>query len=213
MKKKYIISSILGGSFFAASYLALSLPILPASLTALAAFGSGLLIFKDEYDINDLGEKNLLSYKKLLEESHNNLKALKRLKGQITDEEVNKHINNIINISEKIINALHEKPNKISSASKFLNYYLPITIKILERYDEIDDQKLTSSSSKDFLKRIKNLIINIEEAFDNQLNNLYNDELIDTNAEIKVFEAMLKEDGLLGNSISTKKDGDIDEKC
>ena len=31
MKKKYIISSILGGSFFAASYLALSLPILPAS--------------------------------------------------------------------------------------------------------------------------------------------------------------------------------------
>ena len=89
MKKKYIISSVLGGGFFAASYLALSLPILPASAVALAAFGSGLLIFKDEYDINELGEKNYLSYKKLLEDSSNNLKALKKIKSEIDDKEVN----------------------------------------------------------------------------------------------------------------------------
>ena len=55
------------------------------------------------------------------------------------------------------------------------------------------------------------MISNIEIAFDNQLNNLYNEEFIDTNAEIKVFEAMLKSDGLLGESINTKKDGDINE--
>lgn len=213
MKKKYVISSILGGGFFAASYLALSLPILPASLTALAAFGSGLLIFKDEYDIDDLGEKNQASYRKLLEESNTSLKALKKVKGQISDIILEKHITNIIDSTEKIIKVLHEKPNKISSASKFLNYYLPVTIRILERFDEIYDQKLTSSSSKNFLDKIRNMITNIEEAFNNQLNNLYNDELIDTNAEIKVFEAMLKEDGLLGNSISLNKDGDIDEKC
>lgn len=212
MKKRYVISSLLGGGFFAASYLALSLPILPASLTALAAFGSGLLIFKDEYDIEALGEKNQASYRKLLEDSHNNLKALKKLKSQISDIIIEKHITNIISSTEKIIKVLHEKPNKIFSASKFLNYYLPITIKILERFDEIYDQELTSNSSREFLDRIRNLITNIEEAFDNQLNNLYNDELIDTKAEIKVFEAMLKEDGLLGNSISLKKDGDIDEK-
>lgn len=212
MKKRYVISSLLGGGFFAASYLALSLPILPASLTALAAFGSGLLIFKDKYDLDDLGEKNGLTYVKLLEDSHNNIKKLKSLKSEISDTVLNEHIKNIIDITEKIVKVLHEKPNKISSASKFLNYYLPITIKILERFDEIDDQKLTSNSSKEFLDRIRNLIINIEVAFENQLNNLYNDELIDTNAEIKVFEAMLKADGLLGNSISLKKDGDINEK-
>ena len=48
----------------------------------------------------------------------------------------------------------------------------------------------------------------IEIAFQNQLNTLYNNDLIDTNAEIKVFEAMLKSDGLLDNSISVKKDGE-----
>lgn len=212
MKKRYVVSSLLGGGFFAASYLALSLPILPASIAALAAFGSGLLIFKDKYDLDDLGEKNMLTYKKLLEDSQSDIKKLKSLKNQISDKTLNEHIKNIIDITEKIVKVLHEKPNKIASASKFLNYYLPITIRILERFDEIDDQKLTSDSSKEFLDRIRNLILNIEVAFENQLNNLYNDELIDTNAEIKVFEAMLKSDGLLGNSISFKKDGDIDEK-
>lgn len=212
MKKRYIVSGLLGGGFFAASYLALSLPIIPASLTAVAAFASGLLMFKDGYSIDDLGEKNQESYRKLLEDSHNNLKALKKVKSQISDIIIEKHITNIIDSTEKIIKVLHEKPNKIASASKFLNYYLPVTIRILERFDEIYDQKLTSDSSKEFLDRIRNMIINIEEAFDNQLNNLYNDELIDTNAEIKVFEAMLKEDGLLGNSILINKDGDIDEK-
>ena len=55
------------------------------------------------------------------------------------------------------------------------------------------------------------MISNIEIAFDNQLNNLYNAEFIDTNAEIKVFESMLKSDGLLDENINTKREGDIDE--
>ena len=131
------------------------------------------------------------------------------------DNEGNYYIEDkIININkttDKIIKVLHKKPDKISSASKFLNYYLPVTIKILERYDEIEEQKLNSSSSRDFENKVNQMISNIEIAFDNQLNNLYNEEFIDTNAEIKVFEAMLKSDGLLGESINTKKDGDINE--
>lgn len=211
MKKRYILSGILGGGFFATSYLLLSLGIIPSAIASAVAFTAGTLAFKDEYDLDDLGDANKESYKKLLIESNKNLAALKKLKHSISDYSINGNIENIINTTEKIINLLHEKTDKISSATKFLNYYLPITIKILERYDEIDDQKLTSKSSRDFLEKTRNLTVNIEKAFENQLNNLYNDELIDTNAEIKVFETMLKSDGLLSDTINVKKDGGKDE--
>ena len=208
MKKKYIYSGLLGGGFFAASYLLLSLGVVPSVLTSVVAFGAGSLIFKDDYNLDKLGLDNLESYKMLLNESNKDIEQLKKIKDKINDEKILRNISSIINTTEKIIKVLNKKPDKISSATKFLNYYLPITIKILEKFDEIDDQNLTSKSSKEFLDRIRNLIVNIEIAFQNQLNTLYNNDLIDTNAEIKVFEAMLKSDGLLDNSISVKKDGE-----
>lgn len=206
MKKKYILSSLVGGSFFGISYLLLSLNLPLSLFTSIAAFGASSLIFKDNYGIKELGIENENEYKKLLESSKTDLKKLREMK--IEDEKINTNVLNIIKTTEKIIKVLSKKTNKISSASKFLNYYLPITIKILERFDEIEDQKLTSKSSKEFVDRIRNLIVNIEIAFENQLNNLYSDELIDINAEIKVFETMLKTDGLIDASI---KGGEKDE--
>lgn len=211
MKKKYIFSGLIGGGFFAASYLLLNLGLAPSLITSVAALGASSLIFKSDYDLDDLGIDNAKEYLELLQESEKNVTKLKQMKDKIQNTDIRGKIININKTTDKIIKVLHKKPDKISSASKFLNYYLPVTIKILERYDEIEEQNLTSSSSRDFENKVNQMISNIEIAFDNQLNNLYNEEFIDTNAEIKVFEAMLKSDGLLGESINTKKDGDINE--
>ncbi len=211
MKKKYIFSGLIGGGFFAASYLLLNLGLAPSLITSVVALGASSLIFKSDYDLDDLGIDNAKEYLELLQESEKNVTKLKQMKDKIQNTDIRGKIININKTTDKIIKVLHKKPDKISSASKFLNYYLPVTIKILERYDEIEEQKLNSSSSRDFENKVNQMISNIEIAFDNQLNNLYNEEFIDTNAEIKVFEAMLKSDGLLGESINTKKDGDINE--
>ncbi len=211
MKKKYIYSGIIGSAFFGVSYLALSLGIIPSLITSVVSFGASSLIFKDDYSLDELGYKNQEEYRKLLENSKKDLLSLKSLRQNITDEKVLNNVSDIIKITDKIIKLLYKKPDKISSATKFLNYYLPITIKILERYEEINNQQLTSKSSMEFSDRIRNLIVNIEIAFENQLNNLYNDDLIDINAEMRVFETMLETDGLLNNDTIKVKDGDRNE--
>lgn len=211
MKKKYIFSGLIGGGFFAASYLLLNLGLAPSLITSVVALGASSLIFKSDYDLDDLGIDNAKEYLELLQSSEKNVAKLKQMKDKIQNADIRMKVLNINKTTDKIIKVLHKKPDKISSASKFLNYYLPVTIKILERYDEIEDQNLSSSSSREFENKVKQMISNIEIAFDNQLNNLYNAEFIDTNAEIKVFESMLKSDGLLDENINTKREGDIDE--
>ena len=47
MKNKEVVSAVLGGTFFAIPYLALSTPILPSLLIGAAAFGAGELVFGD----------------------------------------------------------------------------------------------------------------------------------------------------------------------
>ena len=74
---------------------------------------------------------------------------------------------------------------------------MPVTIKILERYDEIENQKLTTKESKKFMSSVENMIAKIKDAFEEQLSNIYQTEMVDTDAELKVFESMLKADGFL----------------
>ena len=78
-----------------------------------------------------------------------------------------------------------------------MNYYLPVTIKILSRYDDIENQKLNTKESEKFMKSVLDMTEKIKDAFNEQLNNMYQSEMIDTDAEIKVFEGMLKSDGFL----------------
>ena len=79
--------------------------------------------------------------------------------------------------------------------NNFFEYYLPVTLNILTRYDEIENQKLSSEESKKFMSQTKNMMEKINNAFKNQLSNLYQSDIVDTDAEMKVFEGMLKADG------------------
>ncbi len=208
MDSKYVLSGMIGGVFFAVPYLALNVGVLPSLGVGALAFAASTLATK-ESNIDKLGKKNLGVYKKLLEDSSMYIRDLKRVTNMVSDVQIKKDITEITKISEKIINRLAKTPEKISQATNFLNYYLPITLKIMRKYEEIEDENLTSKEVKEFKNRISNLIINIKNAFNMQLNNLYSTDMIDIDAEMKVFEKVLKSDGLLGETI--KKDSDKDE--
>ena len=100
---------------------------------------------------------------------------------------------------EQKIDTVIEKPEKIKKIMNFLSYYLPVTKKILERYDEIENQKLNTAETKKFMGSVEEMISKIKKAFEEQLSNIYQTEMIDTDAELKVFESMLKSDGFIDN--------------
>ena len=204
MKKNYIYSAILGGAFFAMPYVALGIELLPSLAISAAAYGAGTLIFKDRNKLDlSIDKKNLYD---ILKEAKEETLQISNISKQIEDKEVVENIEQICDISNKIIDTLSKNPNKLGQARNFLNYYLPVTIKILTRYDEIENQRLNTTESKEFMESVKKMTEKIKNAFNEQLNNMYQTEMIDTDAEIKVFESMLKSDGFLDDiNINTKK--------
>lgn len=204
MKKNYIYSAILGGAFFAVPYVALGIELLPSLVISAAAYGAGTLIFKDRSKLDlSIDKKNLYD---ILKEAKEETLQISNISKQIEDKEVVENIEQICDISNKIIDTLSKNPNKLGQARNFLNYYLPVTIKILTRYDEIENQRLNTTESKEFMESVKRMTEKIKNAFNEQLNNMYQTEMIDIDAEIKVFESMLKSDGFLEDiNINTKK--------
>ena len=195
MKKEYIFSAILGGTFFA-------VPLVPSLAISAVAYGAGTLIFKDRSKI-DYSTKNTNLYE-ILKNAKSQTTQIFDISKQLEDRELIANVQDICNTSNKIIDTLSKNPGKLSQVNNFINYYLPVTIKILQRYDEIENQKLNSEESQKFMKSVRDMIAKIKEAFHEQLNNMYQAEIIDTDAELKVFEEMLKSDGFLGD-INIKK--------
>lgn len=206
MKKQYIFSLALGGTFFAVPYLALGIGAIPAAAIGIAAYGAGSLIFKDRTKL-DISDDITLDDKEALRKAQDMVKKIRDISTKLESASLIKDTKEICNTSDKIINTAIDKPQKIKKIRNFLNYYLPVTYKILERYDEIENQKLNTTETKKFMNSVEDMITKIKTAFEQQLSNIYQTEMIDTDAELKVFESMLKSDGFIDNI-----DFDIDNK-
>lgn len=114
---------------------------------------------------------------------------------KIEDIELANIIKEISETATKIIDTIESKPEKLKKNNNFFNYYLPVTVNILNKYDEIENQRLTTEESKRFMESTKEMVTKINDAFKKQLSNLYQSDMIDTDAEMKVFDSMLKADG------------------
>ncbi len=127
---------------------------------------------------------------------------------KIEDKEIRDDLTEIHETVDKIISTISAKPNKKKKICNFFDYYLPVTIKILHKYDEIENQRLISKDGKDFMEQAKKMISVINEAFKKQLAMLYQSDLIDADAEMKVLDSMLKADGFDSTDFDLNKNGE-----
>ena len=114
---------------------------------------------------------------------------------KIEDAPLRQNIRDVSETIGKIIDTIEKNPKKYNKMNNFFEYYLPVTLNILNRYDEIENQRLNSEESRKFMMQTKNMMEKINNAFKNQLANLYQSDIVDTDAEMKVFDSMLKADG------------------
>lgn len=203
MKHKDTISALIGSAFFAVPYLALSLPILPSVLIGTSAFVAGELVLTKSK--KTFKEENFNLYK-VLENAKKQNKRIIEAKSYIDNDEIKAYLTSINDSTRKIIKTIEKTPKKINNIDNFFDYYLPITVKIINRYDEIENNNLSSKDSKKFMTSTINMLASIDKAFRNILNNLYQKEIIDMDAEMKVFSSMLKADGFNENELEVKED-------
>lgn len=191
IKYKEAVSAVVGSAFFAIPYLALSFPLLPSALIGTGAFIAGELLLSSD-------EKNQIpteSVKKTLESAKNESKDIYNMRNKIEDEDLKKYIINISTSANKIISTIEKEPKKIRKIANFFDYYLPVTLSIIKRYDEIENQNLSSQEMKEFISSTKLMLKSADEAFNKILERLYQNDMINIDADMKVFNSMLKADG------------------
>ena len=128
-------------------------------------------------------------------EGRENLKALKDAAASIPDEAVTAPLSRMIAAGDKIFKALEKNPRDSQQIRKFMNYYLPTSVKLLDHYRTLSAAGAGENVQKS-LASISGSLNMIAEAFEKQLDRLYADDQLDINAEISALETMMAADGL-----------------
>ncbi len=204
MKNSEIVSAVVGGTFFAIPYLALSVPVFPSLAIGAAAFAAGELVFRSDV-VTNLKDKDASLYE-VLEIAKKENKHIYEMIPNIEDEDIKSNMREINDSVTKIIKTIEKKPEKVKKLKNFFDYYLPVTVKLIDRYDEIENQKISSREQKEFSSSTARTINEINGVFKKFLNILYESDMADTNVEIKVLNSMLKADGLGKNEMNVEGD-------
>ncbi|MEG2364872.1 MAG: 5-bromo-4-chloroindolyl phosphate hydrolysis family protein, partial [Terrisporobacter sp.] len=126
----------------------------------------------------------------------NYIEEIKAVKNELYREEIAIKLDKLGNIANEILSQVEKNPKKISEVNKFINHYLPITMKLINSYKELNNQVVQGDNIKNAKIEIEKSIDLINNAFENLLDDLFEDVVLDISTDISVLKTLFKQEGL-----------------
>ena len=164
--------------------------------------GSGLDTSKRVPAMEDMPKTGNEQVDQLIERGRGILKEIVEENRLIPDPELSRQIDEMESITNKIFRTVIEQPDKAPQIRRFMDYYLPTTLKMLRGYRKMDERKVSGQEAENVKDKIESAMDVVIGAFKKQLNTLYQNDILDISTDIDVLETMLKQDGLSGQPIS-----------
>lgn len=125
---------------------------------------------------------------------------IRKLNDDIKDYAVSERIYRIEEHTQNIFDYVTSHPESMSQIRSFMNYYLPTTLKLLDSYSRIEQVGVAGENMKKSKESIERILDMLVVGFEQQVDQLFRNESMDISSEIRVLEAMMKQDGLDGRS-------------
>ena len=131
-----------------------------------------------------------------IEEGQQFISQINGVAAKIEDGEVSAKVLRMEEIIEKIVNYIKDHPNQLPDVRRFMQYYLPTTLKLLNAYQEFESQPIQGENITTAKYEIKDALDTINLAFENLFDNLFASASMDISADISVLNTMLAQEGL-----------------
>jgi 5-bromo-4-chloroindolyl phosphate hydrolysis protein len=119
----------------------------------------------------------------------------------IPDVDLTDQMNRLDDVANRIFHTVAEQPQKAPQIRRFMDYYLPTTLKMLSGYRKMDERKVSGKNAEETRAQIREAMDTVLKAFDKELDALYQDDMLDLSTDIDVMETMLRQDGLIDSGI------------
>lgn len=149
---------------------------------------------------------------KMIDACDKAIAEMKRLDDNIADEKISAQIVRLGSLTEKILGQVKADPAKLPQIRKFMNYYVPTTLKLLNAYDRMGAQGVEGENISGTMAKVEQMMGTIVIAFEKQLDSLFGSEALDISTDITVLENMMAREGLSDDPIHRSQEAEKNDE-
>ena len=149
---------------------------------------------------------------KMIDACDKAIAEMKRLDDNIADEKISAQIVRLGTLTEKILGQVKADPAKLPQIRKFMNYYVPTTLKLLNAYDRMGAQGVEGENISGTMAKVEQMMGTIVIAFEKQLDSLFGSEALDISTDITVLDNMMAREGLSDDPIHRSQEAEKNDE-
>ena len=139
----------------------------------------------------------------LIEEGKESIEQIRDANEAISGEVISQKLDRLEIILCKIFEYVENHTDELPETRKFMGYYLPTTLKLVNAYREMDAEPIQGENIRSAKHEIEETLDTINYAFENLLDSFYQDKAMDISTDITVLETMLAQEGLTEKDFNT----------
>ena len=213
MKKVHIKSAIpiyfaaavwlLAGLVMPKFLMRLSGLLITAALSVAAWFVGTKLFPGREVEVQEKIETGDAAVDREIDTARERLENLRKANEAISDPEISRNLDRMYTAGQQIFKELGRDPRKIALVRRFMNYYLPTSEKLMAQYQVLMNASTKGENIQSAMQTIESSLGLAANAFEKCADNLYKDDEMDIDAEIKVMQTMLTGDNLIKTDMNS----------
>ena len=130
------------------------------------------------------------------------INEIRRCNDLIPGEEISAKIDRMEMIVRRIFERARTNPQIVPDLKKLMDYYLPMTVKLLNAYADMDAQPVQGQTIQNSKREIEGTLDTLNLAFEKLLDDLFADTALDISSDISVLQTLLAQEGLTEDEIS-----------
>ena len=146
---------------------------------------------------------------KMIKDGSLAIAEMRRLNESIRDEKVSADIDRLEDVCGKIFEQVKADPARLPQIRRFMDYYLPTTLKLLNAYDRMGSTGVSGENIGGTMERVENILGTIVQAFEKQLDALFGEQAMDVSTDITVLENLLQQEGLVTDELHGAVSDDV----
>ena len=134
---------------------------------------------------------------------------IRKCNDDIPGEEISAKMDRMEEIVRRIFRRAETNPEIIPDLKKLMDYYLPMTVKLLTAYADMDAQPVQGDTIQSAKREIEETLDTLNLAFEKLLDDLFRDTALDVSSDITVLQTLLAQEGLTDDFADLKKQKEI----
>ena len=135
----------------------------------------------------------------VLDKGNAYLVQIRKCNDAIPGAEISEKITRMEIIIGKIFDRAKSHPEIVPDLKKLMDYYLPMTVKLLNAYADMDAQPIQGETIMSSKKEIEATLDTLNNAFEKLLDSVFKDTALDVSSDISVLQTLLAQEGLTGS--------------